>query len=142
LGEVASLTTDGALKGLDGQRIEVLGTTTLNFSLGEICSRQQVWIAKIKEDCILGADFLRKQDCVIDYPRNILHIGTTEVPMHVNTDELKYFRIVLDRTIKIPGNSEMVVSAQLDGIPGEAYCRAVGPAEIERRTKGVIVGRT
>ncbi|CAB3981552.1 Retrovirus-related Pol poly from transposon, partial [Paramuricea clavata] len=36
----------------------------------------------------------------------------------------------------------MVVSAQLDGIPGEAYCGAVGPAGIERRTKEVIVGRT
>ena len=136
------MTADGVLKGLDGGRIEVVGTATLDFFLGEICVRQQVWIAEIKEDCILGADFLMKQECVIDYPQNVLLIGSTEVPMHANTDELKCLRIVLDRTIKVAGNSEIVISAKLDGTPGEANCGAIGPAAITRRTKGIIVGRT
>ena len=83
-----------------------------------------------------------KQDCVIDYPQNVLGIGSMEVPMHANTDELKCPRIVLDRTIKVPRNSEMVISAKLDGTPGEANCGAIGPAAITRRTKGIIVGRT
>jgi predicted aspartyl protease len=139
LDEIERLTADGVLKGLDGGRIEVVGTATLDFFLGEICVRQQVWIAEIKEDCILGADFLMKQECVIDYPQNVLLIGSTEVPMHANTDELKCLRIVLDRTIKVPGNSEIVISAKLDGTPGEANCGAIGPAAITRRTKGIIV---
>ncbi len=105
LGEIERLTADGVLKGLDGGRIEVVGTATLDFFLGEICVRQQVWIAEIKEDCILGADFLMKQECVIDYPQNVLLIGSTEVPMHANTDELKCLGIVLDRTIKVAGNN-------------------------------------
>ena len=50
-GDVEILAPNGALKGLDGKKIEVLGTTTLEFSLGEACSREQVWIADIKEDC-------------------------------------------------------------------------------------------
>ena len=33
---------DGSLKGLDGQRIEVLGTTTLQMSIGETTVRQHV----------------------------------------------------------------------------------------------------
>ena len=53
---------DGSLKGLDGERIEVLGTTTLQMSIGETTVRQHVWVARIKEGCIVGADFLRKQD--------------------------------------------------------------------------------
>ncbi len=115
---------------------EVVGTATLDFYLGEICVRQQVWIAEIKEDCILGADFLMKRECVIDYPQNVLRIGSTEVPMHANTDELKCLRIVLDRTIKVPGNSEMVISAKLDGTPREANCGAIGPAAITKEPKG------
>ncbi len=139
---IERLTADGVLKGLDCGKIEVVGIATLDFYLGEICVRQQVWIAEIKEDYILGADFLMKQECVIDYPQNVLRIGSTEVPMHVNTDELKCLRIVLDRTIKASGNSEMVISAKLDATPGEANCGAIGPAAITRRTKGIIVGRT
>ena len=113
LDEIERLTADGVFKGLDGGRTEVVGTATLDFYLGEICVRQQVWIAEIKEDCILGADVLMKQECVIDYPPNVLRIGSTEVLMHANTDELKCLRIVLDRTIKVPGNSEMVISSQM-----------------------------
>ena len=113
LDEIERLTADSVLKGLDGGRIEVVWTGTLDFYLVEICVQQQVWIAEIKEDCILGADFLMKQKCVIDYPQNVLRIGSTEVSMHANTDELKCLRIVLDRTIKVPGNSEMVISSQL-----------------------------
>ncbi len=89
LDEMERLTADGVLKGLDAERIEVVGTATLDFYLGEVCVRQQIWIAEIKEDYILGADFLMKQECVIDYPQNVLRIGSTEVPMHANTDELK-----------------------------------------------------
>ena len=133
---------DGSLKGLDGQRIEVLGTTTLQMSIGETTVRQHVWVARIKEDCILEADFLRKQDCVIDYPQNILRIGNSDVPMHVDTDDIKCFRVVLDRAVKIPGNTEMIISAKLETPPGEARCGTVGPTEIARRTKGIIVGRT
>ncbi len=99
LDEIERLTADGILKGLDGGKIEVVGTATLEFYLGEICVRQQVWIAQIKEDCILGADFLMKQESVIDYLQNVLRIGSTEVSMYANTDELKCLRIVLDRTI-------------------------------------------
>ena len=133
---------DGSLKGLDGQRIEVLGTTTLQMSIGETTVRQHVWVARIKEDCILGADFLRKQDCVIDYPQNIYCIGNSNVPMQVDTDDIKCFRVVLERAVKIPGNTEMVISAKLETPPGEARCGTVGPTEIARRTKGIIVGRT
>ena len=104
---------DGSLKGLGGQRIEVLGTTTLQMSIGETTMRQHLWVARIKEDCILGADFLRKQDCVIDYPQNILRIGNSDVPMHVDTDDIKCFRVVLESAVKIPGNTEMVISAKL-----------------------------
>ncbi len=50
LGEIERLTADGVLKGLDGGRIEVVGTATLDFYLGEICVRQQVW--KINGSCI------------------------------------------------------------------------------------------
>ena len=85
---------DGSLKGLDGRQIEVFGTTTLQMSIGETTVRQHVWVARIKEDCLLGADFLRKQDCVIDYPQNILRIGNSDVPMHVDTDDIKCFRVV------------------------------------------------
>ena len=133
---------DGSLKGLDGQRIEVLGATTLQMSIGETTSWQHVWVARIKEDCILGAEFLRNQGCVIDYPLNILRIGNTDVPMHVDNKDIRCFRVVLERAVKIPGNSEMVISAKLKTPPGKARCGTVGPTEMARKTKGIIVGQT
>ena len=77
-----------------------------------------------------------------DYPQKILRIGKSDVPMHVNTGDIKCFRIVLERAIKIPGNTEMVISAKLETPPGEARCGTVGLTEIARRTKRIIVGRT
>ena len=77
-----------------------------------------------------------------DYPQKILRIGNSDASVHVDTDDIKCFRIVLERAIKIPGNTEMVTSAKLETPPGEARCGTVGPTEIARRTKGIIVGRT
>ena len=86
-------------------------------------------------------DHLAK-DCKRGPPNEIKTTRETKDEQSGNERRSSYLRIVLDRTIKVAGNSEIVISAKLDGTPGEANCGAIGPAAITRRTKGIIVGRT
>ena len=67
-GGVERMAAEGILKGLDGLKIPVLGRTMLEIKLGETVTKQQDWIARMQEECILGAVFLEKEVCVIDYP--------------------------------------------------------------------------
>ena len=68
----------GSLKGLNGQRIEVLGATTLQMSTGETTVRQHAWVARIKEDGILEADFLTNPGCVIEYTLILMVLNVSE----------------------------------------------------------------
>ena len=56
------MAAEGTLGGLDGQKIPVLGRTMQEIKLGKTMTKQQVWIARIQEECILEAPtFWRKK---------------------------------------------------------------------------------
>ena len=63
-----TVSTDGVIRGLDGQIIPVIGRVALEVTLGETVSKLDLWVVYIQEECIPGADFLKKEGCIIDYP--------------------------------------------------------------------------
>ena len=46
------MAAEGTPGGLDGQKIPVLGRTIQEIKLGKTMTKQQVWIARIQEECI------------------------------------------------------------------------------------------
>ena len=55
---------DSETLGLDGQKISVVGTITVQIGLSEDTSSQTVWVTHIEENCILGPDFQKRNGCV------------------------------------------------------------------------------
>ena len=134
--------TEGVVRGLDGKIIPVTGRVTLEVTLGETKSELEVWIASIQEECILGADFLKDGGCVIDYPRQILRIGETEIPLQMGGGELKCLRVILDKAVRVPPFTEMVIPAKPQGDGGGVRWGTTGPPCLVKRSGDIVVGRT
>ena len=130
------------LKGLNGHVIPVVGKTSLPLQLGERMSTHRVWIARIQEDCILGTDFLKKEGCVIDYPQQILRMEKVEIPIHSNAAQGKCLRLIVDKSVKIPGFTEMVIPAKIKEDQGDFRWGTVGATDFVKKGKGIMVGRT
>ena len=50
------LEMNASMRGIDGNEMPVLGKVTVPIALGERQSTRTVWVARIEENCILGAD--------------------------------------------------------------------------------------
>ena len=87
-----------SISGVDGHKISVLGKVSALIGLGERRSIRTVWVARIQEDCILGTDFFREEECVIDYPNSVLRLGEAEILCDLTTkgrDVFAWYRISL-----------------------------------------------
>ena len=55
--------------------------TSVQLTVGSFQDKQDMWVAKIADECILGLDFLQQHECRVDLKDGILHIGTEQVPL-------------------------------------------------------------
>ena len=117
-----------SIRGIDGSEIPVLGKVAVTIGLGERRSTRTVWVARIEEDCILGTDFLREEGCVIDYPNCALRLGKAEIPLRSENKGTRCLRLVLDKSVKIPGHSEMIIPVKIEGQKQNFCWGAVGPS--------------
>ena len=130
------------VRGLDGQVIPVIGRVTLEIRIGETTSKLEVWVASIQEECILGGDFLKREGCVIDYPRQTLRIGDAEIPLLMGGEDSKCLRVILDKAVRVPPFTEMVIPAKVEGDRANFRSGTTGPPSLVRRSGDIIVGRT
>jgi hypothetical protein len=68
--------------------------------------------------CLLGADFLTAHKCIINYDTKTLTIGSQEIPLHGKQDQPRICRVVLDRAVTVPPNSEMILGGKLRSSAG------------------------
>ena len=59
----------------DGSPLAIIGWTTLKISIGPVAVSMPVTVAKIKNDVLLGMDFLSSTNCVIDATNRQLKFG-------------------------------------------------------------------
>ena len=58
------------------------GTCTDDIAIGSFCTSHTLWVADITDECIIGLDFLRKHDGLVDLRDDVLHLDKQEVPLH------------------------------------------------------------
>ena len=131
-----------SVRGIEGSEIPVLGKVAVTIGLGERRSTRTVWVARIEEDCILGTDLLREEGCVIDYPNCALRLGKAEMPLRSENKGTRCLRVVLDKSVKIPGHSEMIIPVKIEGQKQNFCWGAVGPSSGGTGKRGIIIGRT
>jgi hypothetical protein len=100
------------LKSVTGEKLNLLGTITLKFAIGNREILQSFYVADISESCILGLDFLQQQRCQLNITDGILSMGNVQVPLlHPLTDDLNMlcYRVIALEDINIQPHTEAVI---------------------------------
>jgi len=91
----------------NGTPLDVKGQIKLMISIGSfICEHTFIVICDLTVDCLLGADFLKKHEAVIDCKNGTLLLGTHIVPIHTGqqtTSSQVDSAVVVISTQEIPG---------------------------------------
>ncbi|KAJ8046576.1 hypothetical protein HOLleu_05290 [Holothuria leucospilota] len=114
------------LKGLsmvlaDGNSVPILGKAEMVVTIGDKGLSYEFWVADIGPDCILGLDFLRRHNCVINARMGRVMLGC-EQQMHEPSEaarEVFSSRIISAETFVLPANSEMIVEARVKNFQKE-----------------------
>ena len=57
----------------------------------------------------MGCLHSKREGCVIDHPRQTLRVGSAEILLVMAGEELKCLRVILDKSVKVPPFTEMVI---------------------------------
>ena len=115
------------LVGVEGSPVSVCGVTTLHLDIaGTTFVSDFVVVDALGVDCIIGLDFLRKCEGVIDLPKNILQFRNVTVPLEKvpgkvsdHTDRRSELqRVALVETLAIPPFSEIQTTATVSSTDG------------------------
>ncbi|MBJ5579777.1 retroviral-like aspartic protease, partial [Salmonella enterica subsp. enterica serovar Derby] len=71
-----------SLRTVTGDYAPVHGKVELQFQIGTIRVKHPAYIADIHDSCVLGLDFLREHDFVVNLQEILLHSNTEEVPLY------------------------------------------------------------
>ena len=92
--------------------LSVLGTTTLEFKIKKETFRWTVFIAPIRDDGLLGLDFLQEHNFVLS-AENGLRLNGKKCPTLIQKVPYRAIRVCCKETVVVPAYSEMV----LEGYP-------------------------
>ena len=76
------------LQTVTGERAPIRGRCELLMKIGSTEVMQQMWVADIHDQCVLGLDFLAPRGCLVNLKDNSLWIGGEEVPLQRSNSEL------------------------------------------------------
>ncbi len=130
----------------DGSGLRVMGSTTLRVSIGGqgLEGRFSV-VDGLNVDCLLGSQFLKQHDCVVDFSEEVLRVGTGEtVQLLVQDSPTRTVATCVADTILEP-YSEAIVTARPVGSLKDSPCLLITESltrgKLQDRAPGWIVPR-
>ena len=103
----------------NGTPLDVKGQIKLMISIGSfICEHTFIVICDLTVDCLLGADFLKKHEAVIDCKNGTLLLETHIVPIHTRqqtTSSQVDSAVVVISTQEIPGRTVQSITCKVKG---------------------------
>ena len=107
------LDTHFCLVGAGGENLEVVGEGNVWLEIGHRCLELQVILVEnFKFDFLLGNDFLKSQNAIIDYGRKLLMLGTAEIPFESLPSDCV---AILRSVVVLPVGAPVRVKAELVG---------------------------
>mgnify|MGYP002259883024 CR=1 FL=1 len=89
---------DFPLAGVDGFDLDALGKTTRCITLGNTGRRQQIVVANVSTDGILGIDFLRQNRCEVCLVRQVLRMDGEEILCWSGDERQNVCRVEIKKT--------------------------------------------
>ncbi len=113
---------NSCLRTVTGEKAPIRGRCKLQLGLGTREITQEMWVADIHDQCILGLDFLQPHSCQVNLRDGALLIGEEEIPLKRSsaTPEAACFKAVLLDGVSIPPLSEAVVPVKVECTRAEA----------------------
>lgn len=147
-GNLAPLTETGAsFADVDGRPLQVKGKCNLTFKFHTLKIPVQVLVASITAPGLLGIDFLREHECLIQLGGEpLLFVGRTRLAVPLCETPLDQpVRVALVETVFIPAESEIMVSGVLELMYGVPPGKLNGPGLLETKpgvpeSRHVMVG--
>ena len=130
---------NSCLRTVTGERAPIHGKGQLQLGIGSLLVPQELWVADIHDDCILGLDFLQSHNCLVNLKDRALTIGGEEIPLRKQpaTTEPTCCKVVLAERVQLPPRSEMVVPVMMEGAIAESHW-----GQSAASVDSVLVGRT
>lgn len=133
------------LVGVQGTPLELYGVTCINIELrGEQFSTEAIVAGSLTTDIILGRDFLREHECMIDMGKggDLLHFNRRGMAVTLNgkssKEVLSCINVTVGRVLNVPPQSELEVM-------GQVPCSAINNTWVlegsKRGRNGVLVAR-
>ena len=95
----------------DGSDLKVQGQTSLKISLGPVTVEHQVVVGTIKNDAILGMDFLSKNECTLNLKLSIIKMGNVELPLFSDcSTSIRSMKVKLTNDVTVSARSEKLVA--------------------------------
>ena len=137
----------------DGEPMATKGHMTCQITLGPLKVLQDVVVADLQEDAILGMDFLLSNDCKLDLVEQKMQIQDISVSLWNIQDKGSFCKVTVAEDGRIPGKHEVIVDGRLqckeqqqkhgllEGTTKltEKYGLLVAPALIDPREKRVRI---
>ena len=100
---------DSCLRTVTGEHAPIHGRGQLQLGIGSLVLPQELWVADIHDECILGLDFLQAHSCQVNLKDGSLVIGEEEIPLRKlkASKEPNCYKAVLTEGVSTPpcGNS-------------------------------------
>ena len=135
---------NSCLRTVTGERAPIHGKGQLQLGIGSLVVPQELWVADIHDECILGLDFLQSHDCQVNLKDEALIIGETEVPLKRSSasQEPTCYKVVLTEGVSLPPLSETVVPVRMDGTEAHYRWGVLEQAEASSSLDGLLIART
>ena len=106
-----------SLKTVTGDQVAVHGKLDIVIQVGSRSFQHRVYVADITDSCILGLDFLRKNNFTLDLERNEVRAKGEEIPLLTSkVEDTAVSTVTAKENFKIPPRSEFLLEGitQLD----------------------------
>ena len=133
---------------MTGEHAPIHGRGQLQLGIGSLTVPQELWVADIHDECILGLDFLQTHNCQVNLKDGSLIIGEEEIPLKKSqaTVEPTCYKVVLKEGVCIPPLAEAVIPVRLEGAgddgAGMDYHWGLLEQEMPKFLDNLLVART
>ena len=103
----------------NGTPLNVIGQITLTVAMEQFtCDHTFAVINNLTVNCLLGADFLRKHEAILDFQNGTLVLGAHTIPIHAGysyTAQTDCMAVTLRSNIEIAGRTIQLIPCKVNG---------------------------
>ena len=130
----------------NGSHLNVVGQITLAVSMEQFtCNHTFVVINNLTVDCLLGADFLRKHEAILDCQNGRLMLGAHTIPIHKgysHTAQMDCMAVTLRSNMEIAERTIQLVPCKVSGNFGDPAGFIEPSSAVSGLPKHVCVARS